>query len=560
MNTIKSNIMLLSYSGYPEPSSNWLHLDNGLALIANSLLNNNFDVKIYDLQKISTWERLYPYDLADDIKEYKQLFYNQVIEKNDIDKKLFGEIQAIENVIQKRNTKVTTELANEIIAAERFHLPKFICMKLWSQASITDQVYMGTIIKKAFPGAYLICGGPAVEMFEEVIFDMFPDIDFAVYCPGENIIVELMECLLDNRNMASVDGIIYREKGVTKKNKSGKCCLIPVDWKAYDKDIYLDFDMKMKNIHVESSRGCNNHCSFCFHPRKSGALQIKKADEFVDEIDNLNRRYGFSYFHLADSNPPFRHIVNISKKLLERKREYGFMTFNSLRDINIDELGTVRKANFEWFWIGVETGSDDLLAKIVKNRSNATIGDVWRKIVEYDFITTASLIIPFPGEDESTILTTLNLLKEIKPEIIIVYPPIVQPGTEWLVGDSIVHTSDYSQLLLQLCRNGIEWHTGNFILPSVFRNSFLGNEILYDGKTLRQVYSEFLKANEKLKGVQRQALVKYFRKRKNASKLFNRLYFEAQIEIGKGIINGCFDSARKSLEKFNEVAVRGKLI
>ena len=34
----KANVLLVAFSGYPEINSTWLHLDNGLALLAGALV------------------------------------------------------------------------------------------------------------------------------------------------------------------------------------------------------------------------------------------------------------------------------------------------------------------------------------------------------------------------------------------------------------------------------------------------------------------------------------------------------------------------------------------
>lgn len=557
------NIVLVAYSGYPEPLSTWLHLDNGLALVAQSLIDEGHSVKIYDYQTLSTWERLFPYELENQLRSLKKQFDELSVTSPNLypdfkkeERQLIEKILPIEDSISVRNRKVVIELADELIEEISSFSPDYIGFKLWSQKSFLDQIAFLSRLKHAFPKSKTVAGGPAAEMFEEHLLMKCEEIDYVIYGPGERSFARLIKQEMKNADFYTVPGLCFREEDKIAKTGKSYPPLYPVNWRVYDEDIYLSVNQKIKNFHVESSRGCAQKCQFCFHPLKSGRLIQKEVEGFIDEVQVLNQRYGASYFHLGDSNPPFKHLVNISKSLVKRNLHYGFMAFQSLRDMDSNELAWLKKANFDWFWIGLETGTEDTNTSISKNRSLGRLKRNWKMLKEMDFTLTGSLIIPCPGESETTVQNTIKMLNELQPDIILSYIPIIQPGTNWFIqrDSTKVNIEETESVTKAFLNTGIEWHNGNGILPMVFLSENLQNNITYNSKSYKEAFYDHKRFMKSMDGVIQNTLFRYSLSQiKNRSE-FKQRYFKSQVDVGSAIITGNFESARRSIQAYNEVA------
>ena len=76
--------------------------------------------------------------------------------------------------------------------------PDIIGFKLWAQNSIKDQINTAKQLKKAYPNAFLLGGGPFVYLFQEYILDMEDSnvFDLWDYGFGEDNILKIIECVI----------------------------------------------------------------------------------------------------------------------------------------------------------------------------------------------------------------------------------------------------------------------------------------------------------------------------------------------------------------------------
>lgn len=559
-----ANVLLISYSGYPEDAL-WSHLDNGLSLLAGTLIQNGHAAKVYDLQNLDVWEKLYPYEYKDEYtrmkKEFNNYSLNWTVDNND--DYIIDKLKDFDQKIDERNSKVIEKITQEIIEKEKEYSPDIIGFKLWAQNSIKDQINMAKQFKKAFPNALLLAGGPFVYLFQEYIFKMQDNSVFDIwdYGFGEDNILSIIKYKKQQGDLSSISGVIYKQKDEILKRDREFPSLERMFHYNYSPDIYKNIESKMKCVHVEDSRGCNNKCDFCVHPGRSGCLALKPVDIFISELDQLNKQYGYSYFNLSGSNPPFNHLVSICKKSCEENRQYGFMAFHSLRYINNEELNWLKRANFDWLWIGVETGSKKITTGIKKDRKLETLIDNFNIIRDNGITSTVSIIGPAPGEDVESVDDTISLLKTLHPDITRVYAPVIEPYTPWFNSTSgNIVVKDKDKIMEAYMEQGIEWHTGNRLLPHVFHNDDLGMGILYNNRPFKEVYFANKIIENKVRNALRKEQYNNYVKSQSSPFHYKRQYFKTQISIDNAIQTGDFNEAKNLLKEFNEIAVCGKYI
>jgi len=328
----------------------------------------------------------------------------------------------------------------------------------------------------------------------------------------------------------------------------------------YGKDVYVDYDKKLNNVHVESDRGCNFKCEFCIHPQKSGRQQKKSVTDFVSELTELNRRYGFSYFHLAGSDPSFRHMVQISKEVTDNGFDFGFMGFQSLRALDDEGLQYLQRANFDRLWVGIESGDPEIVFNIQKARKLERLEARAEAVRRRGIAITGSIITPCPGEREGSVDATISVLEKVRPDVVPMSPPIVQPGSPWFGATGYpINVADRPKLADLYARHGMEWHPGNKVMPWGFGEPQLDELVQINGKRYTDIYCEYVFNQRKIhtKVAGRSAVAQLGDRSRHRSPL-KRLYFKSQVRVCNAIRSGDFTGAPGSVAAYNAFVLKGR--
>lgn len=560
----QARVLLVAYSGYPEINSTWLHLDNGLALLAGALVASGHEVRIKDLQTLDTWERLFPHERKDEYFALRQVFDQYTYQRGTgqtTDESVVARACEFDAWITERNASVAAQLGSEIAAQFSSFNPMVIGFKLWSQASFPDQIAIARTLKRVFPDATFVAGGPAVELLQEAIYRYTDVFDLLVYGPGEDVIVDLAG-MVGQRAMtkASLSSVIYLEDGRIVKTQRKDPTLSGGILPCYDKDVYVDYDSKLHNVHVESDRGCNFQCEFCIHPHKSGRLQNKSIVDFVAELAKLNDRYGFSYFHLAGSDPPFRQMVSMCKEVIRNGFDFGFMGFQSLRALDDEGLEYLQKANFDRLWVGIESGDPDVTLDIQKGLKRDRLQARAEVVKRRGIAITGSIITPCPGERTHSVNATIDVLSKVRPDVVLMSPPIVQPGSTWFGASGYpVNIVDQSIVEDFFVRHGMEWHAGNKVMPWEFTERDIDEVVQINGKGYTQIYCESVVNQRNIRTrVSGKSAIAQFNNRSRHRSLLKRLYFKSQVSIGNAIRSGEFRSAPAAVDAYNSFVLNGR--
>lgn len=560
----KTNVLLVAFSGYPEINSTWLHLDNGLALLAGALVAGGHRVRIKDLQTLDVWGRLYPHEHKAEHAALYQEFERYVHNRGcgaSVDDSVITRAKAYDQLIVERNSKVTGAIAHEVAEEFQVFAPHVIGFKLWSQNSFQDQILLARRLRQAFPNALIVAGGPAVELLQEAVLRHTDAFDLLIYGPGEQTLVDIADQKAKgNLEPTKLSSVIYRgPDGQIVKTARHDPRLASGVIPCYQREVYVDYDKKLHNVHVESDRGCNFLCEFCIHPLKSGRQQKKTAEEFVQELAQLNKEYGFSYFHLAGSDPPYRHMVEISRAVVDSGLDFGFMGFQSLRALDEPGLKLMQRANFDRLWVGIESGDSEIVFDIQKGRKLERLEARSEMVREHGIAITGSIITPCPGEREGSVDATITLLQKIRPDVVLAYPPLVQPGSTWMNSSSYpISIGDRHAVEDIFAANGMEWHTGFRILPTAFFDSRLDELIQINGKSYSDAYCQYMYNRRKIsKETANRSSVSQFADRNKHRSLLKQLYFRAQVGVSNAIRTGSFNTTQETVDAYNRFVLKG---
>ncbi|NIM02934.1 radical SAM protein [bacterium] len=427
--------LLINYSGYPAVMRS-LALDNGLANLAGSLIDKGHETTILDYATVDTIKRLFPHEYSDQLsyltrKIICSLELGFPPQKSDL--KDFQELDRQINELQKKKVQ---QIAREISQYAKAHKVDFVGLKLWSGDGFEGSITIAEKLKQDNPGLPIFAGGPHVDSFKENIFDVCNIFDALVYGEGEETITMLADYVSGKRRLEDIPNLIYKNNGriistPIRRIKNLDSLTFPV----YDEDVYLAMkgNQKIKMVFIDESRGCPNHCSYCIHPIKSGNRWRERTPEaVVKQMEQMNRKYGFTTFRFAGSNPPPFLKRRIANEILNRGLKVTYSAFGHIKDGLIVDFRLLRKSGCYSLFFGIESGSqkilDQSMNKGVKIDEITETIDACKRAGLY---VVGSVIIPAPHETEETKKESFDLLLRMRPDSVVVWFPALMLGTDW---------------------------------------------------------------------------------------------------------------------------------
>ncbi len=201
--------------------------------------------------------------------------------------------------------------------------------------------------------------------------------------------------------------------------------------------------------------GCShNKCSFCpAYKRKK--FRIKSYDEIRKDILEASRWGAIERVFLCDGDAliiPQERLVRILGlirthiKGVKRISTYG--NAKSVLRKRIDELVELKELGLGMVYLGIETGNDELLAKIRKGVTAAQMIEAGRRVREAGITLSVTVILGLGGIEHHMehAIDTANVLTDIDPDYASALTLMIMPGTPLYE----------------------EYSSGDFVLPDVF--------------------------------------------------------------------------------------------
>lgn len=290
----------------------------------------------------------------------------------------------------------------------------------------------------------VVAGGAHVSAVPEYVLRN-KNIDITVIGEGEETILEIAQKFRQGKNLNRVKGTALREKGKIKINKPREYIqnldeLKPA-WNLINlKDYFQHPDnskatLRGPSLDIITSRGCPGNCVFCsIHTIWGRKWRGRTAQNVVDEIEFLNKKYGVRQFRIQDDNLTLdkKRIIQICDKIIKRKLDIKWDTPNGVAFWALDKeiLKKMRQAGCYRITFGIESGSkksQEYIRKIVDMKKINNFIDLCHKIGLW---VCSTFIIGFPYETKEDIEKTKNFILNSKINFPFIY--IAQPllGTD----------------------------------------------------------------------------------------------------------------------------------
>ena len=274
---------------------------------------------------------------------------------------------------------------------------------------------------KRLSEAYVILGGVGFSVMPEVVLEL-TKADAGIAGDGEEMIVSLTKCLIDDEDPTGLPNLVYWREGNVVSNKRVDVDLrhLPLPHRSlFDNRRYEQLGAM---VGIETKRGCTNQCIFCADPVAKGShIRLRPPTTVVQEFQNLLAQ-GICWFHLCDSefNLPIAHAKEVCRAIInaglaERLRWYCYCS-----PIPFDhELATLMKrAGCCGINFGVDSLCDEQLLRLGRTHLTSDVQQLVQILEVNELNYMFDLIIGAPGETEGTLGTTIEKVKELNVPLV----------------------------------------------------------------------------------------------------------------------------------------------
>lgn len=311
--------------------------------------------------------------------------------------------------------------------------------------SITDNrfkaIALAKELKKRNKNIIVLMGGPHFSLTAKNALEIIPEIDYIIRGEGEKSVAQFLNILENKGDISEVSGLAYRTKSGEIMEKPLTDLIMNLDelpmpaWHLFDLEQYtkpID-GTNIRSVGVLSGRGCPNVCVYCANARS--VLRLRSPKNFVDEVEFLNKEYGYKGFDFWDDTLTMvnSHVRGVCEELLKRNLDIVWYARARVNTVNKELLGLMKKAGCIRISYGVESGSPRILEIIKKNITIDQVKNAVQWSSEVGMIVLTNFMVNLPDETLDDLKQTIGLMKWIngvKNSCAAYGFTVIYPGTE----------------------------------------------------------------------------------------------------------------------------------
>lgn len=322
--------------------------------------------------------------------------------------KYMGEIEIAEYTINQQTDDILMDLYER--------QPDVLCFScyIWNLTYVEALVRE---IKKIFPHVPIWLGGPEVSYDAGAVLERLPEVTGVMCSEGEATFLELLEHYHDEKKLADIKGIAYRDE-------NGNIC--SNEWReainlSTVPFVYSDMDdFKNKIIYYESSRGCPFSCSYCLSSidkclRFRDLELVKKElqffiDEKVLQVKFVDRTFNCNH----------KHAMEIWKYIIEHDQGITNFHFEVAADLlNEEELQLIAqmRPGLIQLEIGVQSTNEATIKEIRRTMRFTEVARIVRRIQQSENVHQhLDLIAGLPYEDMESFRRSFDDVYQLHPQ------------------------------------------------------------------------------------------------------------------------------------------------
>lgn len=265
----------------------------------------------------------------------------------------------------------------------------------------------------------LVAGGPLPTSNPEGFLSSF---DVVVIGEGEHTMLELVRAVQNGTDLAGVAGIAFKEKGEVRFTPS-RGFIEDLDnvpfpsREMFDNQAYKDYYSRnygYTTTSVITSRGCPFQCDFCSRPVFGSRFRSRTAANVAQEVEAV-RDMGYGRIWFADDcfTLDRKRLLSICDELVRRRISVGWECLSRVDTVDLAVAEKMKKAGCVRVFFGVESGNDSILKIMRKQATVKQARDAVNVFRKVGVQTGAFFILGYPGEDDGTVLETVNFASSL---------------------------------------------------------------------------------------------------------------------------------------------------
>jgi len=185
-----------------------------------------------------------------------------------------------------------------------------------------------------------------------------------------------------------------------------------VDYGYFSKDELGEF------VTTRTAKSCPFACAFCGFPSRAGAYTYLELDHVEKELDAIADQKQVTTVTILDDtfNVPKGRFREILRMMIRKRYQFKWNSFYRSDHGDRETIELMARAGCEGVFLGVESGSDRMLARMNKTARRQHYVDAIDAFSANNISTYASLIIGFPGETDETVEETISFIEEARPD------------------------------------------------------------------------------------------------------------------------------------------------
>jgi radical SAM superfamily enzyme YgiQ (UPF0313 family) len=310
-------------------------------------------------------------------------------------------------------------------------------------ATIKSAHELACLVKVYNPDIPVMIGGPHASALPKQTLQEFPNFDVVVVGEGEQTALEITHRMAKDKSFQGIFGTAYREQNRIVVELT-RPVIKDLDTIPYPDRSLLRLELykgastpglegeKMDSTELFTSRGCAEKCIFCTVKGTFGlGVRFRSPENVLGEIKECIDKYGFRHFTIEDDT--FTYKKSRLTDLCHGFKDLGITWDCDTRVDQVDEelFRLMKKSGCVKVAFGIESGSPRILRLIKKRIELEQVRAAFKAARKVGLTTQAFFIVgSHPTETIEDIKMTKTIIREIKPDFLLVNVMVPFPGTE----------------------------------------------------------------------------------------------------------------------------------
>ena len=302
--------------------------------------------------------------------------------------------------------------------------------------TLIDATLAAKVVKSIDPSIPVMFGGPHVYIYPNETLQI-PQVDYIVIGEGEVTTADLVNALAEGRDMATVNGIGYKQDGQIKLtpsvalNQDLDALPMPARHLVPQDRYYSVLARETPITTMMSSRGCPMQCIFCDRPHLGKQFRYRSPQSVVDEMEACERM-GIKEIFIYDDTFTIRRdrVMEICRLYRERGLTIKWDSRAHINTITEPMLDAMAASGVTRLHYGVEAGTEEITKVLKKGIDLNRTREVFRESKKRGITTLGYFMIGNPGETKEQAIETIEFARRLDADFIHLSVATPFPATE----------------------------------------------------------------------------------------------------------------------------------